>query len=52
MAKFFSEFVAVVAPGKANTQSDPLHIACWMWGDILPSYIGGERKPEFDEAMS
>ena len=50
MAKFFCQFVAVIAPGKANTHSDPLHIACWMWWDILPTYIGDEREHELDDS--
>lgn len=36
MAKFFQTFVAPAATGRANTDSDPFHQACYMWWDILP----------------
>ena len=50
MANFFSQFVATIAPGAANTQSDPLQIACWMWWDILPTYGGDAVEPELHDA--
>ena len=36
MAKFFRNFVASAACGPADTESDPFHIACYMWWDMLP----------------
>jgi len=45
MAHFFEAFVAPAAPGPADTESNPFHIACYMWWDIFPSW-GGPRAGE------
>jgi hypothetical protein len=50
MSNFFAEFIAANAPGKADTQSDPLHIACYMWWDILPGYRGEAIERELQHA--
>ena len=52
MANFFAQFVAVKAPGPADTTDrNPFHVACHMWWDILP-VRGGTRvhEPELDQA--
>ena len=36
MAVFFRHLVAVAAPGPADTETNPFHIACYMWWDIFP----------------
>lgn len=45
ITNFFRVFVAPAAPGPADERKDPLHIACYMWWDIFPSY----GNPEFGE---
>jgi hypothetical protein len=50
MVQFFSDFVAAIAPDVANTQTDPLHIACWMWWDMFPTRGGDEVEPELRES--
>jgi len=45
MADFFRLFVAPSAPGRADTDSDPFHIACYMWWDIFPTW-GGAHAAE------
>jgi hypothetical protein len=47
MTHFFSDFVASSAPGPAEIESDPFHIACYMWWDIFPTYGGPQAgEPE------
>ena len=44
---FFRVFIAAAAPGTADVQKNPFHIACYMWWDIFPTYGGsnaGEPK--------
>ena len=36
MADFFRNFVAPATAGIAKNDSDPFHVACFMWWDILP----------------
>ncbi len=36
MAEFFRGFVAAAAPGESQHDTDPFHIACYMWWDIFP----------------
>jgi hypothetical protein len=36
MATFFRRFVAPAAPGPAEIESDPLHMACYMWWELFP----------------
>lgn len=36
MATFFQRFVAPAAPGPAEIESDPLHMACYMWWELFP----------------
>lgn len=45
MAQFFRCFVAPAAPATAQIESNPFHIACYMWWDIFPSY-GGKNAGE------
>ena len=40
MGNFFRIFVAPLTSGPADTEDNPLHIACWMWWDIFPTYDG------------
>lgn len=45
MSQFFRSFVAPAAPGTAEIDADPFHVACYMWWDIFPSW-GGEKSGE------
>ncbi len=36
MADFFRNFAEPATAGIANNHSDPFHVACFMWWDILP----------------
>jgi hypothetical protein len=36
MSEFFRRFVVPAAPGLAEIESDPFHIACYAWWDIFP----------------
>jgi hypothetical protein len=47
ITNFFRSFVAPAAPGPARTDSDPFHIAIYMWWDIFPSW-GGPQSGEPD----
>jgi hypothetical protein len=38
ITNFFRAFVAPTAPGPADEQKNPFHIACYMWWDIFPTY--------------
>jgi hypothetical protein len=40
MTDFFRHFVAPAAPGPYQIQSDPFHVACYMWWDIFPTWGG------------
>ena len=47
MNDFFRDFVAPAAPGLVDIDSDPFHIACYMWWDIFPTWAGPESgEPE------
>jgi hypothetical protein len=51
IATFFRGFVAAAAPGPANTETNPFHIACYMWWDIFPTWGRAQGvPPEIDEA--
>jgi hypothetical protein len=51
MTHFFRDFVAPAAPGPADADSDPFHIACYMWWDIFPSWGGAQAgEPEIHDA--
>lgn len=54
MAEFFRSFVMPSTPGLADTDSDPFHIACYMWWHILPLRPYRETplrgEPELHEA--
>ena len=51
IASFFRDFVAGAAPGSADTETNPFHIACYMWWDIFPTWGGGKAaEPELDQA--
>jgi hypothetical protein len=51
MADFFRLFVAPSSPGPADTDSDPFHIACYMWWDIFPMWGGSNAgEPVLHEA--
>ena len=51
MSHFFRSFVAPAAPGTAEIDSDPFHIACYMWWDIFPSFGGTQSgEPEIHQA--
>lgn len=51
MAQLFGRFVAPAAPGKADIDTDPFHIACYMWWDIFPSFGGAKSgEPEIHQA--
>jgi hypothetical protein len=51
MAEFFRLFVAPSSRGPADTDSDPFHIACYMWWDIFPTYGGGNAgEPAIHQA--
>jgi hypothetical protein len=41
---FFRVFVAAAAPGPADIQKNPFHIACYMWWDIFPTYGGSNAE--------
>lgn len=45
MTEFFRSFVAPAAPGQVDVDSDPFHIACYMWWDIFPTW-GGPNSGE------
>jgi hypothetical protein len=45
MTIFFHDFVAPAAPGLYEIESDPFHIACYMWWDIFPTW-GGPQAGE------
>jgi len=48
---FFRESVAPMAPGTADTQRDPFHIACFMWWDIIPTHAtDSELEPELRQS--
>jgi hypothetical protein len=47
MTNFFREFVAPAAPGAADEQKNPFHIACYMWWDVFPTY-GNPNAGEAD----
>ncbi len=36
IAAFFKRFVAPAASGPAEIESDPLHMACYMWWELFP----------------
>jgi hypothetical protein len=42
---FFSHFVAVVAPGSADTEENAFHTACFMWWDIFPIWRDQRTEP-------
>lgn len=42
MAVFFRDFVDPSAPGAAEEDSNPFHVACYMWWDIFPSWGGSQ----------
>ena len=47
ITNFFRVFIAAAAPGAAEIQKNPFHIACYMWWDMFPTYGGsnaGEPK--------
>jgi hypothetical protein len=46
MTIFFREFVAPLAPGRANEQKDDFQVVCYMWWDILPTYGGPTYGPD------
>ena len=51
MAHFFRNFVAPAAPGPADADRDPFHIACYMWWDIFPSWGSSQAgEPEIHKA--
>lgn len=51
ISTFFREFVAPAAPGVADIDGDPFHIACYMWWDIFPSWGGPQSgEPEIHAA--
>lgn len=51
MADFFRSFVGPAAPGPAAINSNPFHIACYMWWDIFPSFGGANSgEPEIHRA--
>ncbi len=51
ISNFFTIFIAPLASGPADTDADPLHIACWMWWDIFPTYDGqNSLEPELQAA--
>lgn len=45
MTNFFRVFVAPVAHGAADERKNPVHVACYMWWDIFPTY-GGPNSGE------
>jgi hypothetical protein len=48
---FFRDFVAPSASGAADTDTDPFHIACYMWWDIFPTWGNPQAgAPELHEA--
>jgi hypothetical protein len=47
MMNFFRAFVAPAAPGLAEEQKSPFHIACYMWWDIFPTW-GSPNAAEAD----
>jgi hypothetical protein len=49
MGDFFERFVLPRAGGPARDDSDPFHIACYMWWDI-PPMRWGEGEPELHQA--
>lgn len=51
MSQFFRSFVAPAATGTAQYDSDPFHIACYMWWDIFPSFGGAQSgEPKIHQA--
>jgi hypothetical protein len=51
MTEFFRSFVAPAAPGPLDTETDPFHIACYMWWDIFPTWGGPKAgEPEIHQA--
>jgi hypothetical protein len=51
MQSFFREFVVTAAPGAADTETNPFHIACYMWWDIFPTWGGAAGvEREIDHA--
>lgn len=51
MSHFFCSFIAPAACGPFDIESDPFHIACYMWWDIFPSYGGSQAgEPELHRA--
>jgi hypothetical protein len=47
ITNFFRVFVAPAAPGPADEQKNPFHVACYMWWDIFPTY-GNPKVGEAD----
>ena len=45
ISAFFRDFVAPAASGAYEIESDPFHIACYMWWDIFPTW-GGQQAGE------
>jgi hypothetical protein len=50
MGHFFRQFVAVIAPGAADTQENAFHIACFMWWDIFSVWRRQRVEPGIAQA--
>jgi hypothetical protein len=47
----FRDLFAVACSGSSRHSSDPLHVACYMWWDIFPSWgVRASRGPVIDGA--